>query len=207
LSIKVTRFYNKPVNSNCYIIQTRKNCLIIDPGSRDSNELIEYIQNNNLEPDYFIITHEHFDHIAGLNSLRQRYSIPVIASDICSEMIQDPKKNLSVFFDQIGFSCNAAEIKIIQKEDCLEWHDHTILFLKTPGHARGSICFQLSSLLFTGDTIIPDNKTVIKLPGGNKTILRESLEKIFRMYNGSTKIYPGHGKISKLSSISIDTLL
>ena len=72
-----------------------------------------------------LLTYEHFDHISGLNRIRElcASSCHVIAGATCSERIQDMKANLSASADVLAelgskqipenwspFSCKAADI-------------------------------------------------------------------------------------------------
>ena len=61
------------LRTNCYILKKEGNILIIDPG--DESQLIEKHLNGNILG--IIITHYHFDHIGALDSLKNKYNIPV----------------------------------------------------------------------------------------------------------------------------------
>ncbi len=64
---------NYPINSNSYILNYNNGiCFtIIDSGFRDSNDIEKYILK--LSPQHVFITHEHFNHIWGLNKLRKSF--------------------------------------------------------------------------------------------------------------------------------------
>lgn len=197
MSFFVEKIVNKPIDSNSFIIYTDKNksCIIVDPGSEKSKNLIEFINEKQLEPEYIFLTHEHFDHIWGVNKLKDIYDVKIISSKECSLNIVNKKKNLSVFYDQVGFDCYPADILIEDIENKLSWNDNCIRFFKTKGHSEGSICFSISNYLFTGDTLIKDEKTVTKLPGGNKeklilsnVLLLNNFEKI------NPLVYAGHNQ-------------
>ena len=73
--IKVERFVNELMSSNCYIVadEASRHCICIDPASEKSLREIEYIENNGLTLDYIILTHEHTDHTWGVNALKDSY--------------------------------------------------------------------------------------------------------------------------------------
>ncbi|WP_288844010.1 MBL fold metallo-hydrolase, partial [uncultured Megasphaera sp.] len=54
--------------SNCYIISMEQHALIIDPNLPDA--IISHLTANHLYPELILLTHEHCDHISGLNRLR-----------------------------------------------------------------------------------------------------------------------------------------
>ena len=64
----------------------------------------------------------------------------------------------------------------------------------TPGHELGCLTFYTGDYIFTGDAYIPGVKVVTKLPGGDRALAAESVEKILRLAEGKT-ICPGHGEM------------
>jgi hydroxyacylglutathione hydrolase len=202
--IEITKLLNFPINSNCYIISKKnsENCIVVDPAQEQGYSLIEYLSTNNLSPSFIILTHEHFDHISSLEFLRTKYNCKVIASIICSESITNSKKNLSVFYDQKGFNCLPADLLIENNGSLFEWQNSVFNFYLTPGHSEGGICFSLGNNLFTGDTLLQSNKTVVKLPGGNKRKLDKSVNMLFELFGGETWVFPGHGEIFQLVELN-----
>lgn len=210
MSIKVKRILNSPVDSNSFVVYKNDNnfCIIIDPGTRDCKELLKFIEKEKLLPEYIILTHEHFDHVWGVNRLKEIYDSTIICSRECSLRIIEKKKNMSVFYDQIGFEAYPADIVIEDLNNHLKWRDIDIEFIITKGHTNSSICVNIGDILFTGDTIIKNLKTVVKLPGGNKELLVMSLNLIFSKFKDSLIIvYPGHGEKFILDSIKISELV
>jgi len=197
--IKVKRFENMPINSNCYLIfnDDSDKCIIIDPGTKDCTNIIPYIKENSLIPEYVIITHEHFDHIWGVNYLKKIYNIKLISNKFTSICITDKKKNLSLFYDQIGFECLKADISF-DKEISMMLSNQEFKLICIPGHSEGSICVNIGDFLFTGDTLIKDKKTITKLPGGNLRKLNKSIKKLDKIINSNIMICPGHGKMYRL---------
>lgn len=88
--------------SNTYIILQvqASQALIIDPGQEDINQIEAVLTDKTVQVPYVILTHEHFDHIAGANKVRLRYGSKIICSESCSAFIGDPKKNLSRYTEQ-----------------------------------------------------------------------------------------------------------
>lgn len=193
----VTRIINNPVYSNCYILHNNGNsdALLIDPGSADVSAILAYLEGNCLNPVYIFLTHEHFDHIWGVDQLRHLFGSKVIATDMCSEAITNPKRNLSLFYNQVGFSSNVADICISDRTFIMDRNNQRIICFKTPGHTIGSMCILVDSKLFTGDTLLKNDKTVTKLPGGDAESLKESVDTILALRDEIEIIYPGHGDL------------
>ena len=92
-NLEIVRIVNNPVPSNAYIIvdDVRKRCIVIDPGSKKPDDITKYIAYNNLEPDYIILTHEHFDHCWGVNILVSNYpNVKVVTTIPCRDWIKIP---------------------------------------------------------------------------------------------------------------------
>ena len=201
MNIWIERIVNKPIDSNSYVIWKKDSnqCVVVDPGSEDSGELINFFDKNQLVPEYIILTHEHFDHIWGVNKLKDLYNPKIVCSFECASHIIDAKKNLSLFFNQIGFETYQADLAIESIHNRLHWNNTTIEFIKTLGHSQGSISFYIENNLFCGDLMIKGHKTITKLPGGNKHQLKESINNIFSEFcHSKTIVFSGHGDIFTL---------
>ncbi|MHC1704345.1 MAG: MBL fold metallo-hydrolase [Tenuifilaceae bacterium] len=193
--LQIKCFKNHPIDSNCYLIfdQNFRNSIVVDPGTDQDIELNDFIELNKIKVDYIILTHEHFDHIWGVNSLRSKFPCKVICSTECGEKVVDKKKNLSLFYDNVGFQIDPPDTKIETDFYEFKWNNYNINIFKTPGHSDGSICIQVNNYLFTGDTIIKGEKTVLKLPNSNKNSLLKSLKIIESICSPDTLILSGHG--------------
>lgn len=194
MKLFVKKFENRPVDSNCFLIFNERNtAIIIDPGTQDHIELYDFIQKENLKVEYCIITHGHFDHIYGIEDVVSRYNPKCILSSESLEYIGNIKKNLSVFYGK-QFSYQLENyIAVCEDGYIINWDEHEIVFYNTKGHTDSCISFKINSDVFVGDLMIKGEKTVTKLPSGN----REKAEKsIYTMLNldGVEMIYGGHGE-------------
>lgn len=201
--IKVQRFINQLLSSNCFIVydDETKRSLLIDPGSEKSENEIAFIDDNHLNVDYIILTHEHTDHNWGVNSIKEKYpECKLVCSELSEMMI---KKTNRVFFsfyydnpDYI-YTIDYADIVIKGNADILIWNGIDIHFIMTPGHSKASMCIDINGLLFTGDTIMPYPRYIHKKDGGEDEWIK-SVELIKLKYSKETNIYPGHGDPLKL---------
>jgi len=191
--IEVAKFENSPIDSISYILSNPDNrrSVIIDPGTENDIRITDYLDKENRISDFVFLTHEHFDHIAGVNFLRRQYSnVQVISSSKTSERLPNPKKNLAIFHDQNNLIVNEADIII--EEGIIELIGLKFEVLFTPGHTDSSICLKYENLLFSGDFLLQGSRIVTNLPTGSKKQYQESLEKYNDLLKGMT-IYPGHG--------------
>lgn len=199
LMIKIERFINQLMNSNCYIVidSDANNCIVIDPASEKSENEIDFIDKNNLTLDYIIITHEHTDHTWGVNSLKEKYpNSKLICSNLCNKyMAKASRAYFLLYYDnpEYKYTVNPADL-LIEEDSTLYWNDKTIEFLMTPGHSFGSMCIKIEGKLFTGDTIMP-HTPYFNGRDSDKEEWEKSIEKISRLNILETVIYPGHGDV------------
>lgn len=205
--LEVLAIVNSPVTSDCYVLFDKcygTDCIIVDPGSRDNQELFTLIDGEGLSPKYIILTHEHFDHCWGVNQFVEKYHIPIICSQLCAEAIKSEKRNCSVFYDnREPFIIDSQTISTESLGSMFMFGMYEIRFYNTPGHTDASISFVIEDYLFTGDTLIKDEKTVTKLPTGSAVKLNESLILFASMCGKHYTIYPGHGKAFPLDGYDL----
>lgn len=194
--LEVKQIINTPIDSNCFVIYNKEkgdNCIIVDPGSEDNSRLYELLKSEELNPQYIILTHEHFDHCWGVNQIVGQYNIPIVCSELCADAIKYEKRNCSVFYDnQKAFTIKSETISVEAIGNELQFCDDMIRFFNTPGHTDASISFVANKYLFTGDTLIKDEKTVTKLPTGSVEKLKETVTFLAKLKGRGLKVMSGH---------------
>ena len=70
------------VGTNCYIVyeKNKKEAVLIDPAAEEER-IISFLEGADLEPKAILLTHGHFDHILAVPALREKYRIPLYASE------------------------------------------------------------------------------------------------------------------------------
>ncbi len=59
--MKVKRIIVGPLKTNCYLVSSGKEAVVIDPGG-DSNLILSQIKKAKVSPKFVVNTHSHFDH-------------------------------------------------------------------------------------------------------------------------------------------------
>ena len=202
--LKVERYVNELMSSNCYIVvdEASKHCICIDPASEKSPREIEFIEENGLCLDYILLTHEHTDHTWGVNALIERYqkTAKVICSEVCKQnLAKEFQAYFLLYFDNPDYEYNVCKIdKTIESLDChLTWQGYEVKFISTPGHSMGSVCILFDGMLFTGDTLM-QSKPYVNRRNGSKEKFKESLIMLQKKFDCNQIIYPGHGDPFKL---------
>lgn len=197
--LEIRRFINNPVPSNTYLISIKNtsSCIVIDPGTKDEQELIEYINGNGLTVDYILLTHEHFDHCWGVNKLIEKTVAKVVCTQNCKDKVIQPSNYFNKFYfdSEEGYAVNRVDIVVEDLDYNLSWNGVNIRFLVTMGHSLGGMCISIENYLFTGDSLLLNTKPVLmKRLGSSKFDYKKNVMRIFSSFQDTTKVYPGHGK-------------
>lgn len=205
-NIKVLRFINSPVPSNAYLLidGTGANCIVIDPGSKHQSDICDYIKSKKLNLDYIILTHEHFDHCWGVNTLLESFETKVVTTKLCAEWILTPMN----YFNKLYFDSD--EMYSIQKVDVLaenvewklNWRGEVVNLIDSKGHTNRSMCVCIGGALFSGDTMIYNTKPFLKKKyGASLEDLRLTIGKIYGTFDDDTIVYAGHGDPFRLGDM------
>jgi hydroxyacylglutathione hydrolase len=201
--MKVKRFINNIFNSNSYVLyQDVDNYIwVIDPGS-SINELIEWIERKEKIIKGILLTHSHHDHINGLNDLMDKFSnVVMYASIFAKEGMMSSKINGSYYLET-PFTIKHPEFNIVKENDTIQlWDEISLKVLETPGHDRDCISFLVENNLFTGDALIPGIKVHTKSKHGDKIIAKDSIKKIFELFQSDIMIWPGHSNNCLLTEV------
>ena len=188
--------------TNCYVLRnddSAKDCLIIDPGL-EAGELLEFLDEQKLNPVAVVLTHGHIDHIAGVATLRNRFpEIKVYIHKLDAEMLTEPVNNLSAMTGA-GFT-TAPEDVSLKEQDVIDLAGVNLLVLHTPGHTPGGISLysKQDGVVFVGDTLFADSIGRTDFPGGSMSQLLKSVrEKLFTLPE-ETQVYPGHGPATAIA--------
>ena len=84
-------------------------------------------------------------------------------------------------------------VRLLEDGDEISLGSETITVLHTPGHTPGGISLHWEGHLITGDTLFREGVGRTDLPGGDGTVLRQSLVRLGRLPL-DTVVYPGHGE-------------
>lgn len=182
--------------TNCYLIlNVRENkAVIVDPGFYDEN-LSNFLKDGETTLEFILLTHGHFDHILGANSLNAKATYINIED---KEMLQDPIKNAGLVAGILKFE-EIKNLKTFKDNDEISFLKDCFKVIATPGHTKGSSCFVfLDEVVFTGDTIFKESVGRCDLYGGNEETLKNSLLKLKNLKKDYV-ILPGHGKETTLN--------
>lgn len=190
------------MNSITYILSTEgvDYCVLIDCGY--SEVLIPTLEKLGKGVKAVFLTHTHYDHIYGLNTLLEHYPHALVyTNEEGSEALTDIKKNFSKYHPEIEpFIFNHTEnVCQLEEGEVDIFEDEKMQVLFTPGHDVTCFSFIVDNNLFTGDAYIPGVKTVMNFPRSNRNDAIASLERLQKLEREGYKICPGHD-ISHITS-------
>lgn len=216
-----------PLSVNSAVVTLCKNkVFVVDPAtnflSADEKKISSYLEQNKLDLVAIILTHGHFDHVAGLPFLKRVYpNVPVLIhkGDSCmigegSGSVQARTLSYVGFLDFLPGVSDLPNPDIFLEDgknlfDCLEdffCRHHTIAeelktslqqwkILHTPGHTSGSICLynQNRNIFISGDTLFYGSWGRTDL-GGSDEMIFKSLARLKKEISPEAIVYPGHDR-------------
>jgi len=167
-----------PFSTNCYILTSNKETIIIDPGA-GLKKILKEIEGG--KTNFIILTHYHWDHTSEALKLKEKTGAKILIGE---------KEKSFIKFEPDKFLEDNEEIKI---------SDNILKVVHTPGHTKGSICLIGENFIFTGDTLFDNGVGRTDLPGGCQKDLEVSLKKLGRIIKQGMKVYSGHGSVFEKS--------
>ncbi len=189
--MKVKKFALGPVLTNLYVVSENGRGFIVDAADK-SDQVTDYIKENNIDIDFILQTHSHFDHVLGLEYYKNLYDIEVYASIDAKDIANN--KNYNLAFDYPNLSVPIDKYL----EDGEVFSNFNIKAIKTPGHSIDSMTYLVGDYLFTGDTLFNLSIGRTDLPGGDYGTIMDSLNS-YRSLSPDLEVYSGHGSITNLA--------
>lgn len=178
---------------NCYVFgcSETRDAVIIDPGG-DADFIATTVKQINASIKMILLTHGHYDHIAGLRETKKRFNCPVLIHVADEEALTNPMVNLSALTGG-NIVCDPAD-QILDDGDRIAVGKLQVEVIHTPGHTPGGVCFRYGKVVFGGDLLFEGGVGRTDLPGGSYKDLERSIIKRLYVLTDDTVVYPGHGE-------------
>ena len=193
-----------------YVLIDGTDALVIDP--HIDSEAEQLLVGAGVRECTVLLTHEHFDHVSGVNWLRELFSCRVVCTAVCAGLIDNAKRSGATSFGALfllghteeerreiepwlvpDYTCHADDS--FEGEMNLDWHGVSFVLKEMKGHSRGSLVIEAEGrYIFTGDNLVPWEQTITRLPGGSRAIYEETVRPYLQALPSHFVVYPGHGE-------------
>ena len=209
----VLRTQTTGLETNCY--------LLYDPASREAaivdvggpiDDLLVVISREDLHLKYFLLTHGHSDHLIGLPAVRDDFPEALVCmhadafsdllterewaeanlgEEVLAQWMEDPEFRKVVEFDVGTFG---EPDVFLEDGQLLHLGGHEVRALHCPGHARGSICYSVDGLVFSGDVLFKGSVGRVDVQNSSRDDQILSVRRLYSEFPDETVVYPGHGE-------------
>ena len=202
-----------PWGTNCYVVATGPGteCVVIDPGKDAAEGVAAVVREHNLKPVSVLVTHGHVDHMWCVAPVAGTYDATAYIHPSDRHLLANPMAGMSPETTAmlLGGKYEFAEpdnVEEIEDGRTLELAGLEFLVDHTPGHTQGSITFRtpydagadgvgdVVEVLFSGDLLFAGSIGRTDLPGGNHTVMLESLRTKVLTLRDNIVVLPGHGE-------------
>ena len=158
----------------CYIIgcENSKEAIVVDPGG-NVDLILNELENDALKVKYIFNTHNHGDHTAGNEKLKEAIGAPIMMHRLDAENYR---------FD-IDLS--------IERDEIIKIGEISLKTIHTPGHTPGGMCLYTDGNLFAGDTLFVGDSGRTDLADSSRADLGASIRKLMELPE-ETIVWPGH---------------
>ncbi|NLM41373.1 MAG: MBL fold metallo-hydrolase [Firmicutes bacterium] len=187
--MQIERFVVNSLSTNCYVVHDSGEAVVVDPGA-ESQEVLNFIQENGLRVVAIINTHGHCDHILGNAWLKEQTGAPIAVHEADAPFLSDPELHLG---PQVRMQVPPTKAdRLLKDGDEIAVGQGSLQVIHTPGHSPGGICLYGPGLLISGDTLFKSSVGRWDFPSSDEQDLFQSLKRLV-VLPPETKVYPGHG--------------
>lgn len=191
--IKVNCFMVGMVQTNFYYLHREgsKETIAFDPADL-GDRICDELDKQGLEIKAIFLTHAHFDHIMGLEAMKNRTGAPVYISVNEKRLCQSPQLNQST---SVGRPTVVKADHFLEDGDTVTVAGITLKTIFTPGHTEGSCAYYIEDgdILISGDTLFQGSIGRSDLPTGDGELLMNSIRTRLYTLPDDTVVFSGHG--------------
>lgn len=192
--MKIGRIVMGICQTNCYFLykEGKNEVIFVDPADK-GDVLYNKLKENGFSVAGILLTHAHFDHIWGAETLRKLSGAKIYAAKKEQELCGDAIKNVS---DEFGRPCTIVPDVYLEEGEEVTIAGMTAKVIETPGHTVGSCCyyFEKDKMLISGDTLFENCVGRTDFATGSFSVLVRSIKDKLFVLPDDVKVYPGHGE-------------
>lgn len=197
--MKIKTFEFNPLGVNTYVLYDASgDCIVMDAACifpEENEELIAFIEDNNLNVKRLINTHLHFDHLFGVNFIAEKYNLKMECHKDDVFLLGNLEQQMQMFGFDTSRDYRPEIGNFLYEGDTVELGDNVLKIIHVPGHSPGSLVFynEKEEWAIGGDVLFNGSIGRTDLVGGNFDLLIEGIKTKLLVLPDSVTIYPGHG--------------
>lgn len=191
MELCIERLVCGEIGTNTYVVyrEGAAEAVVIDPA--EAAAVLDTLGELNLRCEAILLTHGHFDHIAGVEGVKKAFLCPVYIGKDDAAMLTDPAQNGSLPLMRKSVTAPAAD-QTVQDGDRISAAGITFSVISCSGHTAGGVSYLIEDALFSGDTLFRRGVGRTDLFGGDAEELFSSVLKLYDLPE-DTRVFPGHG--------------
>lgn len=153
-----------------------KKAFVFDP-AWDMSRINKILEDNDATLEAIFITHAHYDHINKVKELQAKY------------------RNAKTYISRVEHKYNhyvTQNMCLIEDLEYVSIGNTIVKCILTPGHTKGSMCYEIDDCIFTGDTLFIEGCGMCNASGGSAAEMYESIMRIKQLVHSGQCIYPSH---------------
>lgn len=193
--MKIDKIVNEIAQENTYILSNSTFSLLIDPGSQP-DKIIEKLKEINKPLAAILLTHAHFDHIMGLDTIKEAHpQALVLLHESEKDWLTHPELNASTLMMGEPVTCKTTVDEYYTCNTPYSFSELEFSVRHTPGHSPGgvSFVFKQEGIVFSGDVLFSGSIGRTDLVGGNHEQLLQSIKQELFSLPDDCIVYPSHG--------------
>ena len=195
ISLQIEKAELGPIGTNAYLLwhEAEKEAVLIDAPPDCEKWVFPFLEERSLSLKELWLTHGHWDHMGGASKVIKNET-PVVGHRADQMLFEQPQ--LMSTFAIPGMELEPIKItKWIEHGDSLNLFGHKVEVFHCPGHCPGNVIFWIEDcgVCFVGDVIFEGSVGRADLPGGDFSVLEQSIRNHVYQLPEETIIYPGHG--------------
>ena len=195
--LQIQSFTFNPLQENTYVVSDGTGqAVVIDPGCfyrPEQQELLDYIEEENLRPVLVLNTHAHIDHVLGVAFVCEQFGIPFCLPPGENEVLATARL-LADSFGLRGYRERLPD-RPLHPGQGIRFGNTTFEVLAVPGHAPGHVAFfePESRVCFSGDVLFAGSVGRTDFPGCSFEVLKNSILTQLFPLGDDVEVFPGHG--------------
>lgn len=191
---EIVRLVLGPMENNTYLLSDSGQAVVVDP-SFDSETVLEVVGKRGWELTAIWLTHAHFDHIAGVQTIQQASGKDPLPVGLHTEDLPLWQQGGGARLFGMNIEPGPAPSIHFEHGQMLTLGSSQIEVRHAPGHTPGHVMFYSvdSAAMLVGDVIFYHGIGRTDLPGGSHDVLMRSIRDQVLTLPAQTRLLSGHG--------------